>query len=227
MEALANLSKFLGMYEHWQNIKKSADLKWEKRSGLETVLNILNSNLEDIEAWLKEIIEKLPKKYAAVLAFAALTGLRPSEACDSCKLISELSEEGKLNDYLNKELMMLEHFKYKEVFLRGCKNAYISFVTEELLELVKACKPKFGYTALKSAIRKRRLGIKTKELRKLFGTKLREYLPSEMIDLLQGRVSSSVFLRFYYKPMLLNVQKKTLEALKPLENELMARFTLA
>ena len=45
---------------------------------------------------------------------------------------------GELSNYLNKELLMLEHFRYGDLFLRRCKNAYISFVTPELLELVKA-----------------------------------------------------------------------------------------
>jgi hypothetical protein len=31
-------------------------------------------------------------------------------------------------EYFNEELSVLEHFKYGKLFLRGTKNAYISFV---------------------------------------------------------------------------------------------------
>jgi len=32
MIALANLSKYLGIYEHWKSIVKNAGLKWEKKN---------------------------------------------------------------------------------------------------------------------------------------------------------------------------------------------------
>lgn len=67
-----------------------------------------------------------------------------------------------------------------------------------------------------------RLGFnnQTKQLRKLFATTLRSHLPQELIDMLQGRISSTVFMKFYYRPLLKDIKNKTLEAIKPLENEL-------
>lgn len=103
---------------------------------------------------------------------------------------------------------MLKHFKFKDLFLRKCKNAYISFVTSDLLELVKAVKPKITYEAIDSGLNRNRLAVRTKELRKLYATSLREHIPQELVDLLQGRVSQSVFLRFYYKPLLSDVKEK-------------------
>jgi intergrase/recombinase len=164
----------------------------------------------------------LPPQNGAVLLFDALTGLRPQEAATSCRLISELTEQNKLNDYLNDEFYMLEHFKYKDLFLRKCKNAYISFVTPELLELVQTIKPKITYEAIDSALNRNGLAVKTKELRKLYATSLREYIPQELVDLLQGRVSQSVFLRFYYKPLLSDVKEKVLKVITPLQDELLA-----
>ncbi|MGB9135476.1 MAG: hypothetical protein WCC63_07860, partial [Candidatus Bathyarchaeia archaeon] len=81
MIALANLSKYLGIYEHWRSIVKNAGLKWEKRSALETFVSILNSNVNDTAEWLRDIVKVLPKKYATVVVFNALTGLRPTEGC--------------------------------------------------------------------------------------------------------------------------------------------------
>jgi intergrase/recombinase len=222
MQALANLSKYLGIYENWKAIARNNDLHWENRSSLETVLSILNSDIEGVEVWLFEAVRRLPKKHATVLVFAALTGLRPTETCDSCRLISVLAEKGRLDEYLDKELMMLQHLKYGKLFLRETKNAFISFVSKELLELVVTQKPKLTYWGLKRAMQRRKLPIKTKELRKLFGTKLREYLPTEFVDLLQGRISKSVFGRFYYKPILRSCREKTLKAIQPLQTELLS-----
>ena len=221
MSALANLSKYLGCYGYWRDIVKNSGLKWEKRDALETLISMLNSNISDTQTWLMNTVQALPQKYASVLTFTALTGLRPSEACMSTKLIVELFEQKRLNKYLDEKSLMLQHFRFKELFLRGNKNAYISFIAKELLDLILKIEPRIKYTALVSALRKRSFKIKTKELRKLHATTLRDHLPQELIDLLQGRVSQSVFLRFYYKPFLQDIRDKTLKGIEPLQNELL------
>lgn len=225
MASLSNLAKFLGCYQHWKNIIKEHGLKWPTQDSLETFLSILNSNINETRQWLPETIPRLPLKYGCVAAFCALTGLRPSEACQSTKLIVELHEKNELDHYLDRELMMLQHFKFKDIFLRRNKNAYISFITKELLDTVLEIKPKIEYIALVSALRRRRIKRKMKELRKLHGTLLRNYgIPKELVDLLHGRISQSIFIKFYYKPFLLDVKNKSLKALKPLEKELLKNF---
>jgi intergrase/recombinase len=223
MAALANLSKFLGKYELWRETVKNAGLKWEKRPSVEVFLSILNTRLSDVEDWLRKAVKRLPEKYSAMLVFDVATGLRPNEACMSCHLISTLSEEGRLNEYWNKDLLMLEHFRFPEIFLRKSKNAYISFVPEEVLELVMRVKPNFPYWTLGSILKNRALPVKTIQLRKLYATRLRESgIPQEIIDLLQGRVEQSVFLRHYYKPYLNEVKEKTLKAIQPLISDILA-----
>lgn len=115
---------------------------------------------------------------------------------------------------------MLEHFRYPKLFLRRCKNAYISFITPELLEAVLRCKPRVDYWALDTRINRLGLPNKMKELRKYYGTILREGLPTEAIDLLQGRVNSSVFARYYYKPFLSDVRDKVMRVIEPMRWEL-------
>ena len=223
MSAISNLSKYLSCYQYWKSIIRDNGLKWEKRSALEAIIDILNSNIEDTRKWLMKTVEVLPRRYATVLVFTALTGLRPTEACNSCKLIVEFEEKNQLHEYLNTELMMLQHFRYKDIFLRKSKNAYIGFVSKELLDLVLETKPIIRYTALTSAIRKKGLRIRIKELRKLYATLLREneHLPKEAIDVLEGRVSESIFLRFYYKPFLQNFKEKALKGIEPSEQKLL------
>ena len=222
MSSLSNLSKYMGVYDSWKQTIRNYGLKWENTSSLETFLSILNTNLEESETWLRQVIKGLPKEYATVLVFDALTGLRPNEAITSCRLITELSEKNKLSSYLDKELMMLQHFRFPDLFLRKSKNAYISFITPELLDLVIATKPRITYSALDTKIGRLGFNIQTKQLRKIYATKLRNHLPQELVDLLQGRISQSVFMKFYYKPLLLDTQQKTIKALQPIQTELLS-----
>ncbi|MEM2947211.1 MAG: integrase [Candidatus Bathyarchaeia archaeon] len=217
MAALANLSKFLGMYRDWKEIVSQAGLHWQKTSHLEVFLSMLNTDMGDVKSWFREAVERLPEKYSVSLKFAAATGLRPEEACKSISLLSELAEANRLSDYLNFQYGMLEHFRFPNLFIRGCKNCYISFVPEGLLKRVLAVKPKVKANGLRSAIEKVGLKVRIKDLRKLFATTLREKgISEEVIDLLQGRVPQSIFLRHYYKPDLLrNVRENVLIAVKP------------
>jgi hypothetical protein len=56
-------------------------------------------------------------------------------------MIIDLNSEGKLSEYYNQELQVLEHFKYGKVFLRGTKNAYISFVSKEMIDQICNSEP--------------------------------------------------------------------------------------
>ena len=221
MASLSNLSRYLGVYDQWKEITRNFGLKYESRTGLEAIVDILNSDLEGTKEWLREAIPKLPKHHATVLIFNALTGVRPSEGCLSCELISDLSDKGRLNDYLDRKLMMLQHFKFKDLFLRKSKNCYISFINESLLELVLKNRPKITYSGLASALNKRGFNNPLNKLRKLYSTLLREHLPTEAIDLLQGRVSQSIFVRYYYNPVFKQLREKTINAIKPLQDELL------
>jgi len=220
MSGLANLSKFLGVYDCWKTISKNAGLKWEGRSSIDAVLSILNSRTDETQDWLKGALEILPREERTVLVFDALTGLRPKEAFTSCRLISELGDRLE-REYLNTDLQMLEHFRYKDLFLRRCKNAYISFVTPELLDLVKNVRPTLTYESFVSKMKRRNFSVRINSLRKLHATMLRENLPQELVDLVQGRVSQTVFLRFYYRPILEKVRENIFKSIKPLEDELL------
>lgn len=222
MASLSNLSKYLGVYEYWKQIIRAYGLKWKSWSGLEAFLSIVNTNLSDVKDWLKQVMQRLPINYSTALAYTALTGLRPTEACISLRLISDLAESGMLDSYLNRDLMMLEHYKFPKLFLRKSKNAYISFITPELLNLVLDVKPRVKYSALDTKIG--RLGFKTrvKYLRKLYATTLRNSgVPQEFIDLVQGRIGQSIFIRFYYKPLLQQIRSQATQAIEPLQKELL------
>jgi len=224
MAALANLAKYSGLYIHWKDLVKQAGLKWEKRSSIETFLSIMNAELSQTKDWLVDAISKVPKQYSTLLVFDLATGLRESESCHSAQLLCELEEEGKIQDYFNADLQMLEHWKYPKLFLRGSKNAYISFVPKNCLSSLLELKPRLTVNALKKALSRYGLVNKWMELRKLHGTTLRNSgIPSEIVDLLHGRIQQNIFLQHYYRPDVLNaIRNKTLQAIEPIVNELIA-----
>jgi len=106
------------------------------------------------------------------------------------------------------------------MFLRKSKNAYISFITPQLLDLILETKPRVKYSAIDTKIGREGFNTQTKQLRKLFATKLRTSLPQELVDLLQGRVSQTVFMKFYYRPLLEDARNKALTSLQTLQDEL-------
>ena len=68
--------------------------------------------------------------------FEIATGLRLDEAIQSYRLIVTLSEQGKLDTYYNAERGVLEHFRFRELFIRKTKKAFMSFASKELIEAV-------------------------------------------------------------------------------------------
>jgi hypothetical protein len=74
---------------------------------------------------------------AKIVKFACLIGLRPSEVCESVRLICKSTDKSpgsQTTRYYNPERQALEHFRFPEIFLRQTKKAYISFVTAEMIE---------------------------------------------------------------------------------------------
>ena len=229
MASLANLTRYLGCYDYWRGIVKNSGLKWDKRGGVEAFLSIVNTDLGEVEERLRTAVQRLRRKYAVTLIFLALTGVRPSEACKSASLIIKLHERGQLEKYFSRELSMLEHFRFPKLFLRGSKNCYISFVSQDLLDLVlevaKVFERDITYAAMVWGIQKiAHLPVRMLQLRKLYATTLREKgITKEIIDLLQGRIGQSIFLRHYYKPYLRKVKAKVLKAIEPMATDLIHR----
>jgi len=225
MKGLAAISKFLGIYSEWKDLVKRFDLKWSSRSSLRSFLSILSYNLNDSKKWLFNIIQKIPMKYKVYLSFLALTGVRAIEGERSLNLILSLNERNQLNQYYDEELSMLRHFAYPELFIHGSKNLFISFIDKDFLNIILDKGSRITHAGLISYVNRAGYNCRANELRKMFATTLRdEGLPSELIDLLQGRLSGSIFKAFYYKPILSEIREKVERALEPLRNEILSYF---
>ena len=125
-----------------------------------------------------------------------ITGLRPIEVS---KCISIMHSN--LDTYWNREKGILEHYKFPNEFIRELRKVFISLVDKSLIELAKNCPVNVSYNALKLMLKRKGLDMNMCYCRKVFATYLRnEGVESEIIDLLQGRISSSVFVRHYYRP---------------------------
>jgi intergrase/recombinase len=144
--------------------------------------------------YLKDIKGALPRRCYNVFAYATLTGLRPAEAFNSIRLIQSNS-----NGYYNEEKGILEHFKFKEIFLRRTKKAYISIVTPEILDYARNAEG--SYNAIQKSLRRRNKETNMQYCRDIFATYLRDKgIPREIIDILQGRAPTTIFAKHYYRP---------------------------
>jgi hypothetical protein len=135
MKALATLSKYTGCYDNWKDIINRYQLKWSNEETVWPFSDVIMNgehNYSSMITWLKDTCSKLHSSYGNILLFNTLTGLRPDEACKSIQIIQK--EEG---NYVRKDLMILEHYKFPHIFIRRTKKAYISIVTDSVLGLAK------------------------------------------------------------------------------------------
>jgi intergrase/recombinase len=155
-----------------------------------------------------------------LLKFVVFSGLRRTEAVDSFNLITELSKQNRLHEYYNDELRIPEHFKLKALFLKRTKNAYVTFIPETLLrEIVKS--ELLTYAQIRKRLDKNGLKVRINELRDFFGSFLvRHGLIREEVDLLQGRILPSIFIRHYWSPSFKDLRDRTLKAISLLEQSL-------
>lgn len=204
MEALANLSKFQGRYDIWLQIRQRYNLKWtagnESMRSLERFFNP-EMGLDRMIQIVKEMIRVLPDHMSTVIKFAVLTGLRPSEACESVRLL-------KLEPtfYYNQVQEKLEHFKFPEIFLRSTKKAFISYLSTDNYQRIVSLgtkTPTPAWNAIRLACRRRNINMKIRFCRKIFVSHLRQSgIQPEIVNLLQGRVDSGdILTRHYLVPL--------------------------
>lgn len=95
----------------------------------------------------------------------------------------------------------MEHYKFPNEFIRTTKNVYIGVATPSIVKLARDCSTKITYNSLKLMLKRKNIDMKMYYCRKVFATFLRNKgIEPEIIDLLHGRISSSVFVNHYYRP---------------------------
>ena len=148
---------------------------------------------------VREMIRVSPSAIADVIRFAVLTGLRPTEACESVRLLNSVDYSRR---YYNPDRQCLEHFRFPQIFLRQTKKAYISFIMKEQLSGIAqiGCKTP-SLNAITLACRRRGIKMEMYLTRKIFASWLiKSGIDSNTVDLLSGRVPQSVLVRHYQAP---------------------------
>jgi hypothetical protein len=224
MKALANLAKYTGMYEEWNKLRRQHQLKWSSTNTLDVFERIINSgtSYDNMLKYVKQVLAILPRSHANVVIYGTLTGLRPIEACKSVQLIHT-----DLSNYLNSDLFILEHFKWNDIFIRRTKKSFISVMTERLLQIAKTADPQ-SYTSIYVYLHKRGLPMRMNYCRKIFGTHLRYCgIESEMVNLLEGRISPETFVRHYWSPNMKQDIERVRKAIDSLEDRLVQHHNLS
>ncbi len=213
-KSLIVISKYIGCYEQFKSALKSYGIKNARPDVFAAFIRIYNNTNSNLDEWFAKVKPILTPDENLLLKFLRLTGLRCSEGIESFNLIIKLSKQQKLNEYLNAETGILEHFRYKEKFLRCTKNAFISIVPESLISEVVRSQP-VTYAAIIKKLQRRKIPTRTSELRDYYGTfMIRHGLVAQEADLLCGRIPPSIFVRHYFSPAIKELKERTLNAVE-------------
>lgn len=203
LASLSALAKYLGVYNQWKECIQRYGIKW---IGVETkdkrIIQRLTKAIDvnDIYDWVKKVKERR-MELSVFMDFMAISGLRLVEALESYNLVIKLAKEGKLSEYYDSEKEVLQHFKFREIFLRKGKKALISFVPADLVKRIAESVPVKTANCIDKTVRNSGLHSRFSDLREAHASILTKHLNQNEIDFIQGRVGTSVFMQNYYNPM--------------------------
>jgi len=221
VKALIILSKFLGIHQQFKQRLLDYGVKLHRQDSFTSFLRILNtnSNNNDILKWLQDVKPILNDSENIFPRFCLYSGLRKSETITSFGRIIELNSKGLLHEYYDTNLNCLLHFKYPKDFIRRTKNCFISFIPEELLKQICNSK-RVTYEMIRKRLFRNSQKIRINELRDYFGTFLLQHgiLEAE-INLCQGRIPPSIFIKHYWGPKLSKLRDRIFKALEDLDTK--------
>jgi intergrase/recombinase len=217
IKSLLILAKYNGCYSELKGRLKQYGIKASKPSSLDAFLRILNASNSDILEYYQRIQPLFRSNEQLYAKFLLCSGLRVSEGIASFNLIIELSKCGKWSDYYNDDWKCLMHFKYKEKFIRGTKNCYLTFITKDFLEQIANSQP-VSYDVIKARLCYKKQPLKLNESRDYFGTHLINsgILEAEQ-NLVCGRIPILIFIRHYWSPKLKEFGDRILKVTSKME----------
>jgi intergrase/recombinase len=95
---------------------------------------------------------------------------------NSYNLIIKLSREGRLDEYYQKEKEVLEHFRFKELFIRRSKKAFVSFAPAELIQRIQENSPLTSADAVQKLVQKKGLHLRFADIRETHATFMIKHL---------------------------------------------------
>jgi intergrase/recombinase len=204
LKALSCLAKHLGIYEEFKLLVQNYSLKCSGRKAEDLIVDRITKveNPDEIFNWIKQVKQARPE-LSVFMDFMAVTGLRLVEAVNSYNLIIKLNEDDRVEEYYDMEHEVLEHFRFKEIFFRHTKKAFISFALATLIQSISGNKPLTSVIAIQNMVRKKGFKLRFSDIREAHGTLATKHLKDSEIDFLHGRVTSSVFMKNYFNPSLI------------------------
>jgi hypothetical protein len=219
MKALSALAKFVGIYEDFKGLVKSFGLKWTQNTDDLIIARLCragNGYSNELVEWVKAVKQKFPE-FALFMDFVTATGLRFEEAVSAYNLIVEKSEKEKLGEYYNAEKQMLEHFRFKERFIRRTKKAFISFVSPSLVEAITTKGQALTLDMIQKKIARSGMHRRFGDVREFYANYSIRLLRQPEIDFVQGRISASVFMHNYFNPtVIVDLQERALKNISEL-----------
>ena len=217
LKSLVALSKFYGFYPEFKQRIEDYGIKYSRTSSIDSFFRIFNNNNKNILVWYQKAANVLNDVCSTYLKFLVMSGLRPSEGIESFNLIRT-----RLEEYYNVEFGILEHFRFKDTFLRNTKNVFITIIPEALIQEI-AEKEKVTYPMVTKKLQRNGLHIKLNNLRDYYATfMVRHGLIKEEVDLLQGRIGKSIFVRHYWSPAIKELKQRVIKALNELEKTILS-----
>jgi intergrase/recombinase len=110
-----------------------------------------------------------------------------------------LGARGRLGEYYDPERQILEHYEFKDVFIRRSKKVFMSFVPKDVVERVASEKPLKPYD-VQNWMKRTGLRPMFSDCRELYASYMTRHLSVPEVDFVQGRVTASVCMRNYFNP---------------------------
>jgi intergrase/recombinase len=220
MKSVGALAKFLGVNDRYKQALKNYGVTWKGKSTDQLVMERFSriKDPDEVFQWIRQVKEERPE-LSDFMDFMATTGLRLNEAIASYNLIIELNRKHKLSEYWNGAV--LEHYKFKETFLRRSKKAFMSFVPKTLIARIIDNEPLPNYAGVENRLKRRGLKNRFSDIREAHGSYLTKHLKSSEIDFLHGRVSSSVFMSNYFNPSLIgDLKERAFKAIAEIQTKI-------
>jgi len=204
LKSLSALAKYTGCYQGFKGAMKQFGLTWGGRSSDDIVIDRITKvqNPDEVFSWIKQVKTKRPD-LQDFIDLISVTGLRLDEAFQSYNLILSLARKGKLDEYYNEKTQTLEHYKFKETFIRKSKKAFISFVPKELIQRIRGSEPFKSKGGIQKRVVTSGLKLRFSDIREAHASFMTKYLQQPEIDFIHGRVSSNVFMKNYFNPALI------------------------
>ena len=113
---------------------------------------------------------------------------------------------------------MLLHHKFPEKFLRVSKKAYISVISDKILKIASQTESISKYDEIRNSFGDYFVSMNLYYCRKFFAIYLRTNgIEPVIINLLQGRIPSSILVDHYYSP---DINQIITERIRPVLNSL-------